>query len=218
MDSPTFAALPCPTVYVLLDGRRWMESHNAFDEQVKQLIHAGVTLFQFRDKRFSDRDHVAIGQRLGRLVDGTSAAWIMNDRTDLAIAAGAAGVHLGQDDLSVDAARKMIGDNKWIGVSTHTIEQARQAVAEGADYIGVGPVFESQTKRFTNFVGVDLVAAVAKEIEVPAFAIGGINLENVSQVRDAGLARVAVSGVVNSAEDPSSVVQRLLTKLAGCGS
>ena len=200
-------------VYVLLDGRRWMESHSAFDDHVNQLIHAGVTLFQFRDKRLSDQDHIAIGRRLSRLVEGTPAAWIMNDRTDLAIAAEAAGVHLGQDDLSVQSARKMIGSDKWIGVSTHCIEQARQAVAEGADYIGVGPVFESQTKQFTDFVGVDLVAAVAKEIKIPAFAIGGINLENVSHVRDAGLARIAVSGVVNRADDPSTVVRSLLSGL-----
>ncbi len=213
MDSPTFTALPCPTVYVLLDGRRWMESHRAFDEQVNQLIDAGVTLFQFRDKRLSDRDHVAIGQRLSRLVNETNAAWIMNDRTDLAIASGAAGVHLGQDDLSVEAARKMIGDRKWIGVSTHSIQQARQAVADGADYIGVGPVFESQTKQFTDFVGVDLVAAVAKEIQIPAFAIGGINLENASQIRDAGLRRVAVSGVVNQSNNPVAAVKALLTEL-----
>lgn len=215
MDSLTFAALPCPTVYVLMDGRRWLESPNAFDDQVNQLINAGVTLFQFRDKRLSDRDHIAIGQRLNRLVDGTSAAWIMNDRTDLAIAAEAAGVHLGQDDLSVDVARKMIGGDRLIGVSTHSIEQARQAVADGADYIGVGPVFESQTKHFADFVGVGLVEAVANEIRIPAFAIGGINLENVSQVRDAGLGRVAVSGVVNEAEDPAVVVKELLLALKG---
>ena len=94
-----------------------------------------------------------------------------------------------------------------------SIEQARQAVADGADYIGVGPVFESQTKSFTDYVGVELVAAVAKEIEIPAFAIGSINLKNASQVRDAGLARVAVSGVVNSADDPETVVRRLLAEL-----
>lgn len=213
MDSFNLAALPCPAVYVLLDGQRWIESHSAFEDQVTQLISAGVTLLQFRDKLLSDGDQVAIGKRLSQLVAGTSAAWIMNDRTDLAIAAGAAGVHLGQDDLSAGVARKMIGGDKLIGVSTHSIEQARQAVADGADYIGVGPVFESQTKHFTEFVGLNLVAAVAKEIEIPAFAIGGINLENASQVRDAGLARVAVSGVVNQADDPTAVVKKLLVEL-----
>lgn len=214
MDSFTIAALPCPAVYVLLDGRRWMESHRAFDDHVNQLIEAGVSLIQFRDKNLSDDEQVAAGRRLSQLTEGTAAAWIMNDRVDLAVAAGAAGLHLGQDDLSVDVARKMIGEDKLIGVSTHTIEQARQAVADGADYIGVGPVFESQTKHFKDFVGVDLVSAVAKEIEIPTFAIGGINLENASQIRDAGLRRVAASAIVNQADDPAAVVKALLAELA----
>ena len=213
MSTFNFDALPSPAVYVLLDGQAWIKSRQAFDNRVNQLISAGVCLIQFRDKLLTDGDQVAAGTRLGQLTEGTSAAWIMNDRVDLAIAAGAAGVHLGQDDLSVEVARAMMGDGKLIGVSTHSIQQARDAVADGADYIGVGPVFESQTKHFTNFVGVDLVAAVAKEIEIPAFAIGGVNLDNASQVRDAGLARVAVSGVVNSADDPGAVVKRLLAEL-----
>lgn len=213
MSTFSFDALPCPAVYVLLDGQTRIENHQAFDDQVNQLISAGVSLIQFRDKLLTDRDQVAAGRRLSQLTEGTSTAWIMNDRVDLGIAAGAAGVHLGQDDLSVDVARSMMGDGKLIGVSTHSIQQARDAVADGADYIGVGPVFESQTKHFTNFVGVDLVTAVSKEIEIPAFAIGGINLDNASQVRDAGLTRVAVSGVVNGADDPATVVKLLLKEL-----
>ena len=215
MDVFDFAALPYPGVYVLLDGRTWKQGRDAFDEQVNQLVEAGVCLIQFRDKTLSDREHIAAGQRLSQLVESTSTAWIMNDRVDLAIAAGAAGVHLGQDDMPIEVARTMMGDGKFIGISTHSIEQAREAVASGADYIGVGPVFKSQTKHFTNFVGVDLVSDVAKEIKIPAFAIGGINLENAAQVRDAGLSRVAVSGVVSAADDVSEVVKKLLLELGG---
>lgn len=213
MHAYDFAAQPSPAVYVLIDGGQWKLGHAAFDSQVNQMIAAGVCLIQFRDKTLTDREHVAAGKRLSQLVQPTTAAWIMNDRVDLAIAAGADGVHLGQDDLPVEVARQMIGDGKMIGVSTHSIEQARDAVVAGADYIGVGPVFESQTKRFNQFVGVALVAAVAQEIKIPAFAIGGINLENAAQIRDAGLQRVAVSHLVNNAEDPNSVVSKLLATL-----
>lgn len=213
MHAYDFAAQPSPAVYVLIDGGQWKLGHAAFDSQVNQMIGAGVCLIQFRDKTLTDREHVAAGKRLSQLVQPTTAAWIMNDRVDLAIAAGADGVHLGQDDLPVEVARQMIGDGKMIGVSTHSIEQARDAVVAGADYIGVGPVFESQTKRFNQFVGVALVAAVAQEIKIPAFAIGGINLENAAQIRDAGLQRVAVSHLVNNAEDPNSVVSKLLATL-----
>lgn len=214
MDSLTLSALPCPAVYVLIDGRRWTEAHRAFDDQVNRLIEAGVALIQLRDKSLSDEDLVAAGRRLSQLTEGTSAAWIMNDRADLAVAAGAAGVHLGQDDLAVDKARQVLNDGQLIGVSTHSIQQARDAVAAGADYIGVGPVFQSQTKQFASFVGVDLVAAVAQEIKIPAFAIGGIHLNNASQIRDAGLQRVAVSAVVNQADAPAAAVKTLLAELS----
>ncbi len=213
MDTINCPALPCPCVYVLVDGHVWLDCQSAFDDQVNTLIRSGVGLIQFRDKRLSDLDHVVLGKRLTELTRDTPTRWIMNDRVDLAIATGADGVHLGQDDLSPTTARAIIGAGKLIGRSTHSLQQARDAVAAGADYIGVGPVFESQTKHFTEFVGVDLVSAVAREINVPAFAIGGVNLDNVSQIRDAGLNRVAVSAVVNQAATPNAVVKQLLTAL-----
>ena len=214
MDSFPLTALPCPAVYVLLDGRRWLQSHAAFDDYVKRLIDAGTALIQFRDKNLSDRDHVAIGHRLSQLTESSQTRWIMNDRVDLAIAAGADGVHLGQDDLSIQTVREKFGYRKLIGVSTHCVDQAKQAQAEGADYIGVGPVFSSTTKQFQHFVGVDLIKQVADTIDIPAFAIGGIKIDNVSQVRDAGMQRIAVAGVVNNATDPAQAVGELLEKLA----
>ena len=214
MDDFNFAALPSPAVYVLLDGRTWKQGRTAFDKQINQLVEAGVCLIQFRDKTLSDREHIAAGERLSRLIESKPTAWIMNDRVDLAIAAGADGVHLGQEDMPIEMARKMMGAGKAIGISTHSIEQARDAVSRGADYIGVGPVFKSQTKQFKDFVGVDLVCEVAKEIRIPAFAIGGINLENAHQVRDAGLSRVAVSGVVSTADDAGDVVKKLIAELS----
>jgi len=215
MDAHNFTALPSPAVYVLINGQRWKQGQAAFDDQVIQLIKAGVCLIQFRDKTISDRAHVAAGERLSQLTKATPTAWIMNDRVDLAIVAGAHGVHLGQDDLPIEVARKMMPQGALIGVSTHSIQQARAAEASGADYIGVGPVFESETKHFSDFVGVDLVTAVANEIKVPAFAIGGINLENVSQIHDAGVCRIAVSGVVNATENPGTTVEQLLSVLSG---
>ena len=214
MDDFNFAALPSPAVYVLLDGRTWKQGQATFDKQINQLVEAGVCLIQFRDKTLSDREHIAAGERLSQLIESKPTAWIMNDRVDLAIAAGADGVHLGQDDMPIEMARKMMGAGRAIGISTHSIEQARDAVLRGADYIGVGPVFKSQTKEFKEFVGVDLISKVAQEIKIPAFAIGGINLKNAHQVRDAGLSRVAVSGVVSTADDAGDVVKKLIAELS----
>lgn len=213
MDS-FISPLPCPAVYVLMDGQKWTQGLSAFQHQVNQLIAGGAALIQFRDKSLTDRQHIVIGQHLSQWTRSTPTRWIMNDRVDLAMAAGADGVHLGQDDMPIEMARKIIGHDKLIGVSTHSVQQAQQAESEGADYIGVGPVFESQTKTFQRFVGVSLVREVAESVSISAFAIGGITPDNVAQIRDAGMQRVAVAGVVAKAEHPDVVIGQLLKGLS----
>ena len=110
----------------------------------------------------------------------------MNDRADLAAMAHADGVHLGQDEIPVQDARVVLGSHALVGVSTHSIEQARQAVVDGANYLGCGPTFPSATKEFTRFPGVEFLRQISREIRLPAFAIGGINPANVEQVCAAG--------------------------------
>ncbi len=133
---------------------------------------------------------------------------IVNDRPDLAVLARADGVHLGQDELTVHDARQIVGPDMLIGVSTHNIEQARQAVLDGASYLGCGPTFPSGTKHFDDFPGLDFLRRVAGEIALPAFAIGGITRENLSQVLATGFTRVAVGGAIAVSSDaPQSVEQ-----------
>jgi thiamine-phosphate pyrophosphorylase len=151
-----------------------------------------------------------------RLREWTLAAgvlFIVNDRPDLAAIVGADGVHLGQDDLPIAKVRRIVGSNALIGVSTHSIEQARQAVLEGADYLGVGPVFASNTKAFTEFPGLDYVRKAAVEIRTPWFAIGGISLDNIGEVTTAGATRVAVSSAIGAAADPASAARELRARL-----
>jgi thiamine-phosphate pyrophosphorylase len=178
------------------------------------LVEAGVDLIQLRDKSLTDGELVAAGKLIGSIAQKTKTHWVMNDRADLCAAASADGVHLGQDDLSVHEARMLLHPRQFIGVSTHSIEQARQAVLDGADYIGVGPVFKSQTKSFDSHVGVKLVAEVVDEISLPAFAIGGIDASNVADVIAAGCRRVAVSSAICSAKDPGEGVKEFLKTLA----
>jgi thiamine-phosphate pyrophosphorylase len=116
---------------------------------------------------------------------------------------------LGQEDLSVKDARAIVGADALIGVSTHTIEQARQAVLDGANYIGAGPTFPSGTKQFEKFPGLELLRAIAAEIRLPAFAIGGITPANLPQVLSTRITRAAVSGAITSAPDPAAVVREL---------
>jgi thiamine-phosphate pyrophosphorylase len=139
--------------------------------------------------------------------------FIMNDRADLAAATDADGVHVGQDELPVKEARAIVGPRRLVGVSTHSIEQARQAVLDGADYLGVGPVFPSATKAFDSLAGLELVRQIAAEISLPWFAIGGINAENIGAVLEAGATRIAVSHAILSAHDPGSVTSTLCERL-----
>jgi thiamine-phosphate pyrophosphorylase len=198
-------------LYVLLDGRSSIEE---FELLAQRLIEAGVDVLQLRDKRLSDRELIDRARRLRRMTQGTAALFIVNDRPDVAALVRADGVHVGQEELSVKDARTIVGPEALIGVSTHSIEQARQAVLDGANYIGAGPTFPSGTKQFEHFPGLDLLRAVAAEIRLPAFAIGGINQENIGRVLAAGFTRVAVSGAALEARDPAEAVEQLKVQLS----
>lgn len=188
-------------LYVLVDLR--YESGDVFSDRIEQMCKAGVDVIQLRDKAATDRQLIEAGRELRRTLSqlDRKVLFIMNDRPDLARVVKADGVHVGQDEMPVADVRSIVGPSTIIGVSTHSLEQARAAVLDGADYIGVGPVFPSQTKDFDEFVGTELVASIAAEIALPSFAIGGISLERLQQVVDCGAERVAVSEAIWGAKD-----------------
>jgi thiamine-phosphate pyrophosphorylase len=210
LTADAMARLADVRLYVLVDG---CASETAFADLIQSLITAGVHMLQLRDKRLADAPLLARARQLRQLTRGTRTLFIMNDRPDLAVLSQADGVHVGQDELSVKDARAIVGPRALIGVSTHNIEQARQAVLDGANYIGVGPTFPSQTKTFESFAGLDFVRAVSAEIKLPTFAIGGITLENVSQVISAGLRSVAVGGAIVNAVNPTAATPDFLSQL-----
>jgi thiamine-phosphate pyrophosphorylase len=201
------ARLADARLYVLLDGRA---DENPFADLAKSLVQAGVHVIQLRDKHLIDRQLLARALKLREITRGTRTLFIMNDRPDLALLSHADGVHVGQDELTIADARAVVGPKQLIGVSTHSIEQARQAVLDGANYIGVGPTFPSATKQFDHFTGLDFIRQVAAEITLPAFAIGGITRKNLSQVQSAGLNRIAVTAAVTEAANPSAAARDLL--------
>lgn len=187
--------------------------HHGLGPAVLGALKAGVRLIQLREKSLSDRELIDLARHVRQWTNDFEAIFIVNDRPDIAALVDADGVHLGQDDLDVASARKILGGDKLIGVSTHSIEQARQAVLDGADYLGVGPVFPSSTKSFAEFPGLNYVRQVAAEISLPWFAIGGINEENVSALRLAGATRIAVSSAICSAESSEWAARELLYRL-----
>jgi thiamine-phosphate pyrophosphorylase len=206
----SLARLERARLYVLIDGRA---NPAEFETLVRTLVAAGVHAIQLRDKRLDDRQMLQRARLLREVTRGAGVLCIVNDRPDLAAATHADGVHVGQEELPVKEARAIVGPDALIGVSAHSIEQARQAVLDGANYLGLGPTFPSTTKPFDHFPGLDLLRAVAAEIRLPAFAIGGISRDNLSQVLHAGISRIAVSGAVCSAADPGAVVRDLLERL-----
>ncbi len=199
-------------LYVLVDARA---SAAELAELAESLVAAGVPIIQLRDKALADRQRLARAHLLVDATRGTRTLFVMNDRPDLALLCGADGVHLGQEDLSVKDARRVLGPSGLIGVSTHSLEQARAAVLDGANYIGVGPTFPSGTKQFSEFTGIELLRSVQAEIRLPAFAIGGIMPESLPQVLAAGFRRIAVSGAVAMAPNPAAVAKELLAALDG---
>ena len=169
---------------------------------MEEAIRGGADIVQLRDKTGSKRDVLRKAQALRELTRRYGATFIVNDHIDVALAVDADGIHLGQDDLPIAEARRIVGPGRIIGISTHRIEEAREAEREGADYIGVGPVFPTKTKSdVVAPVTTSYVREVAAEIRIPFVAIGGIKLHNVDEVLRAGATRIcAVSEIVGSAD------------------
>jgi thiamine-phosphate pyrophosphorylase len=204
----------------LHDRRLYLLATNAMcrygaETVIRNTITTGVNIVQIREKHLSDRELIEFGKQAREWTREAGALLIINDRPEIAAAVGADGVHLGQTDMRVEDARRILGGGSLIGVSTHNLEQAREAVFAGADYVGVGPVFSSQTKEFTNFAGLEFVRQMAEGFPIPWFAIGGINRENVRQVIQAGGTRIAVSGAICGAPHPRGVAAELAEILAG---
>jgi thiamine-phosphate pyrophosphorylase len=184
---------------------------------VREACAGGAQMIQLREKSLDDRRLLALAREVRRITRSCEVLFIVNDRPDIARLAEADGVHLGQDDLPIHEARRIVGPAALIGVSTHDLEQVRRAVLEGASYLGVGPTFPSRTKDFLAHPGLDFVRQAFAETSLPTFALGGITPSNVGQVRAAGAHRIAVSHAVCAAEDPrkAAAALRLGVDMAG---
>jgi thiamine-phosphate pyrophosphorylase len=195
---------------VLLTGS---QCQAALDWTIERAVAGGVDIVQLREKSLSDRELLARARSVRSWTRKAGALFIVNDRPDIARLAEADGVHLGQDDLTVKDARKIIGADALIGMSTHNLEQVRQAVLDGADYLGIGPVFPSNTKTFEHFPGLEFISQAAAETSLPSFALGGIGPANIEKVVKAGARRVAVGAAIATADDPEQVSRMLRTSL-----
>jgi len=175
---------------------------------VRECLKAGVKLIQLRDKTFDTAGFYKNALLIRRLVKG-KALFIVNDRLDIARAAQGDGVHLGQDDLPVKAARAILGSHRIIGKSCHSLKQAIQAEREGVDYISIGPIFKTPTKPGYRPVGLKLLKEACQRLKLPIVAIGGINMDNIKLVRKAGGRLIAVVRAICKAKDAAKAIAGL---------
>ena len=200
-----------PGLYVILD-RQFLAGRNELDI-AGQIIEGGARVIQLRDKQSKKGELLLIAQRLNELCSQADVLFIINDYLDLAIAVGADGLHVGQEDLPLPVIRRELPIDKLVGCSVTTLSQAKNAQAEGADYIAVGSIFPTTTKREATVVGVNILKELKRIVSIPLVAIGGINQNNIGEVVSAGADAVAVISAVLSEKDVKKAVQKLVANM-----
>ena len=186
-----------------------------FLNTIEEAIKGGVTVVQIREKTAETLDFYNLALKVKEITSKYNVPLIINDRVDVALAIDADGVHVGQSDMPCDVTRKLIGENKILGVSAATVEEAQKAQKDGADYIGTGAVFPTATKGDAPSITKQDLKDVVESIEIPVVAIGGITLENASQLIDTGIAGLSVVSAIMSAENPKKASQDLLNIFNG---
>lgn len=195
------------TLYVCTD--RELMSSPSMEESVESALRGGASVIQLRDKHASGRQMYETALALKAVTDRFGVPLIINDRVDIAMAVDAAGVHLGQSDMPLKAARHLLGVHKLIGVSAARVEEACEAEQGGADYLGVGAVFTTGTKDNTRPVSRDLLMRIRDAVTIPMVAIGGITAENVLQLRNTGIDGIAVVSAVIAQPDVTEAAGRM---------
>lgn len=198
-------------LYLITDARPALQPFEAFLEAA---IAGGVGMVQLRDRELDDAELLRVAVRGVRTCAPLGVPFIINDRADIALIAGADGVHLGQDDLPPSQARRIIGGDAIVGLSTHSMEQIHAAEAEPVDYIGVGPIHATPTKPGRPAVGADLVRYASANCSRPFFAIGGLDPKNVGAVVEAGGRSVSVLRWVSLARDPKAAAREMVDALS----
>jgi len=185
-------------------------SNRPTEEIIEQFLQAGGKLFQLREKKLSEKEFYELGLKAKKLSDKYDAAFIVNDNVEQALKLKADGVHLGQDDMSIKEARKMLGPSFIIGASTHNVDEVIKAQADGADYINIGPVFPTNTKLHMQALGIDGVATILPSVKIPFTFMGGIKEDNLHLLKKFNPAAVAMVTEITRAENVLLRVRSLL--------
>ena len=195
-------------LYAVTD-RTWAADEEDFFRQIEAAVRGGAAIVQLREKRLGDADFLAEAKRFVSLCRRLGAVSIINDRADIALTSGADGVHVGQSDLEAERARALLGPDKIVGVSAHSPEEARQARKAGANYLGCGAAFATGTKSDAKPISKETIRTVTAAAGVPVVAIGGVNRENILELRGLGLAGVAVVSGIFAQGDVEAAAREL---------
>ncbi|MDO5819500.1 MAG: thiamine phosphate synthase [Methanobrevibacter sp.] len=195
------------SLYLVTDHRN--KTDEEFLNIIEEAIKGGTSIVQLREKTASTKDFYQLALKVKEITTKYDVPLLINDRMDIALAVDSEGVHLGQDDMPADIARKIIGDDKILGVSASTVEEAIKAQIDGADYIGSGAVFPTATKDDADSVSKEELKSIVDSIDIPVVAIGGITIENASELKDTGIAGFSVVSAIMSADDPKEASQKL---------
>jgi len=195
------------SLYLVTD--RDLMTTPTLEEAVEEAISGGVTLVQLREKKASSRDFYELAVRIKAVTDRHEIPLIVNDRADIALGAHAAGVHVGQSDIPAKVAREIIGDDKIVGVSVSNAQEAIKAQEDGADYLGVGPMFSTDTKKDAEPVSFEEFLRIRESVHIPIVVIGGINENTISAFKGVDIQGIAVVSAIMAAKDVSGKARRL---------
>lgn len=194
-------------LYAVTD-RSWLSDQTLYS-QVEQALQSGVTFLQLREKELETASFLKEAAEIKKLANAYQIPFVINDNIEVALACGADGVHVGQSDMEAKDVRKLLGDDKILGVSVQTVEQALKAEHNGADYLGVGAVFNTSTKLDANHVSYDVLKKICDSVSIPVVAIGGISSETLLQLKGSGIDGVAVVSAIFAQKDIPAATKKL---------
>ncbi|MBQ8184259.1 MAG: thiamine phosphate synthase [Lachnospiraceae bacterium] len=196
-----------PSLYFITDSTGMREE--IFLQKTEEALKGGVTLLQLREKDKSTREYMALAEKVHEIARAYQVPLIIDDRIDVALAIGAEGVHLGQSDLPIYIARRILGQDIIIGATAKTVEQALEAYEQGADYLGVGAIYPTTTKVKTILTSTETLADICKAVPIPVNAIGGLNKENIEVLRGIAISGICVVSAIMKAENPQKAAEEL---------
>jgi len=208
----SFSTLSRPSLYLITDASLIRDL--TVPEAVEKAILGGLKFVQYREKNLSPSKSYEVGEMLRLLTRKAGAIFIVNDDVSLALAVEADGVHLGQEDLPMQEARKILGHRKLIGISTHSVQEAMAAEQAGADYIGLGPIYSTTTKQTRSPLGCVVIRQVTEKVKIPVFAIGGINRTNLREALMAGAAGISIVSAILTTPDITQATRDFLETIA----